>query len=61
MEDDFCGVLGKKKRSFFKVVFKLNGVGVELIDVMGFGIGVVINGFNGVGGLKDWLGILVVE
>lgn len=61
VEDDPCGVLGKKKRSFFKVVPKLNGVGVEPIDATGFGIGVVTNGLNGVGGLKDRLGIPVVE
>ncbi|OXB37819.1 histone deacetylase 1/2 [Cryptococcus neoformans] len=63
VEDDPCGVLGKKKRSFFKVVPRLNGVGVEPIDASaaGFGVGVVTNGFNGAGGLKERLGIPVVE
>ncbi|XAO24542.1 hypothetical protein I312_103344 [Cryptococcus bacillisporus CA1280] len=62
MEDDPCGVLGKKKRSFFKVVPKLNGVGVEPVDTsaVGLGIGVVNGGLNGVG-LKERLGIPVVE
>lgn len=63
VEDDPCGVLGKKKRSFFKVVPRLNGVGVEPIDASaaGFGVGVVTNGLNGAGGLKERLGIPVVE